>query len=203
MTDETNSSLENDYVVEASKQADAVFELVEICAQSLVFVAFIVGFIFRFSTVSGQSMMNTLHHGDHMLIWQYNYKPSAGDIITIRKNGDLDETIVKRVIATEGESFHLDAPAGKVYVNGKQLDEPYIKEHMREMFYEHGNTDLPAVVPEGCCIALGDNRNHSSDSRDKSIGVIKNKNIIGKAEFITFPFYRMRKLESIRQYVNG
>ena len=202
MVDEQNPSIENDYIVESSKQADSVFELVELVAQSLIFVAFIIGFIFRFSTVSGPSMMDTLHHGDHLFIWQYDYKPHAGDVITIRKNGTLDETIVKRVIATEGESFHLDAPAGKVYVNGKQLDEPYIKEPMREMMYEHGNTDLPAVVPENCCIVLGDNRNHSADSRAKEIGVIRNENIIGHATFIHFPFYRIRKLESIRQYVN-
>ena len=173
MSDEI-SSLENDYVVESVKITDSAFELIELFAQSLVFVAFIVGFIFRTSTVSGNSMRDTLYDRDHLFIWQYDYKPHAGDIVTIRKNGDLDETIVKRIIATEGESFYLDAPAGKVYVNGKQLDEPYIKEPMREMIYENGNTELPSVVPPNCCIVLGDNRNHSADSRAKEIGVIKN-----------------------------
>jgi len=201
MSDE-NFSLENDYVVEAVKSADSVFELIELFAQSLVFVAFIVGFMFRTSTVSGNSMRDTLYNGDHLFIWQYGYTPHAGDIVTVRKNGTLDETIVKRVIATEGETFHLDASAGKVFVNGKQLDEPYIKEQMHEMLYEDGNTDLPSVVPENCCIVLGDNRNHSADSRAKNIGVIKNENIIGHAMAIHFPPYRIRKLDSIRKYVN-
>lgn len=201
MSDE-NSSLENDYVVEAVKSTDSAFELIEIFAQSLVFVAFIIGFIFRTSTVSGNSMRDTLYDRDHLFIWQYDYSPKAGDIITIRKNGDLDETIVKRVIATEGESFYLDSSAGKVYVNGKQLDEPYIREPMHEMIYEKGNTDFPPVVPPNCCIVLGDNRNHSADSRAAEIGIIKNENIIGKAMAIHFPPYRIRKLDSIRKYVN-
>ena len=186
------------YSEEASRSSEFCFEWVELIAQSLIFVVFVCAFIFRIFTVSGNSMRNTLYDRDHVIVWQYGYKPVDGDIIVIApRNGTLDETIIKRVIATEGESLFIDFEAGKVYVNGRLLDESsYIKEPM----YVSGDNVIPSVVPKGYCFAMGDNRNNSSDSRFTEIGLIKYEKVVGKAVVVYWPPYRWKKLERTRVY---
>ena len=184
--------------MEASKSSEFCFEWVELIAQSLIFVVFVCAFIFRIFTVSGNSMRNTLYDRDHVVVWQYGYKPVDGDIIVIApKNGTLDETIIKRVIATEGESLFIVFEAGKVYVNGRLLDESsYIKEQM----YVSGDNTIPSVVPSGHCFVMGDNRNNSSDSRFTEIGLIKYEKIVGKAVVVYWPPYRCKTLKGTRVY---
>ena len=194
------SPKEEGYFVEASGASQFCFEWVELIAQSLIFVVFISAFVFRIFTVSGNSMRNTLYNHDHVIVWEYGYKPKDGDIVVIRKNGSLDETIIKRVIATEGESIHLDYATGSVYVNGRLLSEPYIKEKMLGLSPDVIPTVIPPVIPKDCSFVMGDNRNNSTDSRDSVVGIIKNENIIGTAKVIYWPPYRIRKLESIRAY---
>ena len=75
-------------------------------------------------------------------------------------------------------------------VNGKVIDEPYIKETMTET----GDNEIPEVIPEGYTFVMGDNRNNSSDSRFRIIGLIDNKTIVGKAIFRIYPFDSFGKL---------
>ena len=90
--------------------------------------------------------------------------------------------IVKRIIAVEVD---IDYQTGAVYVDGEALDEPYLNEPMEEPWYE----DLTSVtVPEGSVFVMGDNRNHSNDSRDVTLGTVDTRYLLGKAEFICFPF---------------
>lgn len=93
--------------------------------------------------------------------------------------------IVKRIIAVEGQTVDIDYQTGTVYVDGEALDEPYLNEPMEEPWYE----DLTSVtVPEGSVFVMGDNRNHSNDSRDVTLGTVDTRYLLGKAEFICFPF---------------
>ena len=142
--------------------------------------------LFRVVIVSGSSMYSTLWDGDWVLVTGnllYN-EPEYGDIIVASKDSFNDgEAIIKRVIATEGQTVDIDFNAGIVYVDGVALEEDYTYTPTN---YEEGMV-FPLVVEEGCVFAMGDNRNDSKDSRHPSIGMIDCREILGKAVFILFP----------------
>ena len=127
----------------------------------------------------------TLQDGDRLLVLNamldndYEY----GDIVVLRKDTFLEEPIVKRVIATEGQTVDIDFVSGAVYVDGELLEEDYINE---PTYVEEG-TEFPLTVPEGSIFVMGDNRNHSSDSRSSDLGTVDTRYVIGKAVFLLFP----------------
>ena len=122
--------------------------------QSLVVALFACVLIFTFLVrvvgVVGTSMLNTLHPGDRILVSNLFYTPKRGDIIVLRKESFNSEPIVKRVIATEGETVTIDFEGGIVYVDGVALDEPYTLEptHRRIDFGDS------VTVPEGCLFVM-------------------------------------------------
>ena len=143
-------------------------------------------FVIRMMGVDGHSMLNTLQHGDRLLVVNsmlyHDYK--YGDIVILRKNGVFDDDpIVKRVIAVEGQTVDIDFAEGIVYVDGEALEEDYI----REPTYTAEGTEFPLTVPEGSIFVMGDNRNGSSDSRDYRLGTVDTRYVIGKAAFLIFP----------------
>ena len=155
--------------------------------QSLVFalivciIVFV--FIFRIVDVSGDSMNPTLINGDKLVVSDVFYKPKQGDIVIFRKDEYKAEALVKRVIATEGQTIEIDFDRGRVYVDGELLDEPYIAEPTRNQLDFQG----PQTVPEGCVFVMGDNRNASSDSRKAEIGMVDERLIVGKVLLRVFP----------------
>ncbi len=156
--------------------------------QSLVFALIICiivfVFIFRIVDVSGDSMNPTLLHGDKLVVSDVFYKPKQGDIVIFRKDEYKAEALVKRVIATEGQTIEIDFDRGRVYVDGELLDEPYIAEPTHNQLDFQG----PQTVPEGCVFVMGDNRNASSDSRRAQIGMVDERLIVGKVLLRVFPF---------------
>ncbi len=157
---------------------DLVFGLVGVL---LVFML-----IFRMVVVSGPSMNRTLIDGDSLILLNnvlYN-RPKYGDIIVASKNSFKDgEPIIKRVIATEGQTVDIDFYEGVVYVDGIALDEPYTN---TPTTLQEG-VQFPCTVPEGCVFVMGDNRNDSMDSRSQEIGMIDLRQILGKAIFLALP----------------
>lgn len=152
-----------------------------LAAITLIFV-----FCVRLVGVNGGSMLPTLHNGDYLAL-QSNVLMGDleyGDIIVARKlSFENGEPIVKRVIATEGQTVQIsadDSGATRVYVDGVALDEPYINEVMI-------NTPYYGVVEDDCVFVMGDNRNHSSDSRVADIGQIRLDQVLGKVLYIVFP----------------
>ena len=150
----------------------------------VIFVVFLL--IFRVIVVSGSSMYDTLIDGDYLLLVSnlFYKEPEAEDIIVVSKASfDEGAPIIKRVIATEGQTVDIDFEAGIVYVDGDALEESYV--HTPTNVQE--GLEFPVTVAENCVFAMGDNRNKSRDSRDPSIGQIDKREILGKAIFLFLP----------------
>ena len=139
----------------------------------------------RIIGVDGSSMVPTLHDKDMLLLQSLGYEPRQGDVVVLTKDSFRPQPIVKRVIATGGQSVEIDYAAGTVSVDGAILSEPYINEVMEIPF---GDTITSVEVPEGSIFVMGDNRNASSDSRDPSLGVVDERYVLGRALFILLPF---------------
>ncbi len=157
-------------------------------------IIFLFSVFFRFVIVSGPSMFNTLVDGDFLLLLSSTvYRtPEYGDIVVISKDSFRDgEPIVKRIIATEGQTVDIDFQSGIVYVDGVALKEDYT--YTATNTYE--GISFPLTVDEGCVFVLGDNRNISKDSRDPEIGLIDTREILGKAIFLLFPGNNKGELE--------
>ena len=96
--------------------------------------------------------------------------------------------IVKRVIATEGQTVDIDFQTGEVSVDGKILIEPYIYEPTYESYESYGlGMEYPVTVPKGQIFVMGDDRNHSADSRYSPIGCVSTDRVLGKVLFLVFP----------------
>ena len=128
-------------------------------------------------------MNPTLVNGDKIIVSNLFYDPKPGDIIVFRKDEYRDEPLVKRVIAVEGQTVNIDFERGIVYVDGEPIDEPYIAEPTKEPLDFTGEI----TVDEGCVFVMGDNRNHSTDSRYSLIGQVDERCIMGKVYFTLFP----------------
>lgn len=147
----------------------------------LVFLIF-----FRIIVVSGDSMYSTLWDGDYLLLLSnlFYREPDYGDIVVISKESfDNGHPIVKRIIATEGQTVDIDFSAGIVYVDGIPLQEDYTFTPTTM----NSGTHFPLTVAENCLFVMGDNRGVSRDSRDPIIGQVDKREILGKAIFLMIP----------------
>ena len=162
------------------------YEWVQALVCSVLTVVLIFTFAVRIVRVSGESMRETLQDQD-MLVVLNNWLCGGyeqGDIVILQRDDFYGgEPIVKRVIATEGQTVDIDFDAGVVYVDGTALEEPYT----REPTWTQEGTEFPLTVPEGSIFVMGDNRNGSSDSRDYRLGTVDTRYVIGKAAFLLFP----------------
>lgn len=174
--------------MEKKAVARSVFEWVEAMLTAIIVVVIICSFVFRIVAVTGHSMENTLHDQDRIIVTNFNYKPKTGDIVVVSHGQHLKDPLVKRVIATEGQTLRIDFNTGEVYVDGVLLDESaYIKNPTTTP----GDMEIPSVIPEGYVFVMGDNRQISLDSRYVDVGLIDVRNIMGKAQWIIFPFNRI------------
>ena len=162
------------------------YEWVQTLVCSVLAVVLVFTFVVRGFRVDGPSMRETLQDGDILLILNDHlcgdYQPD--DIVILRKASFRDgKPIVKRVIALAGQTVDIDFEAGIVYVDGKALEEDYI----REPTWTPEGLEFPVTVPEGHIFILGDNRNNSSDSRHRDLGPIDTRMVMGKAVFLVVP----------------
>lgn len=154
-------------------------------------------FLFEPYLVEGSSMDPTLKDGDRLFVnktLKFIGDVEKGDIVII---DGKEENIryVKRIIGLPGDK--VSAVSGKVYVNGTELEEPYLDVNEQEA-EEMGmllTSDFEEIeVPEGSYFVMGDNRLNSMDSRN-GLGLIEADRILGKSEFIFFPFPHFSKTE--------
>lgn len=165
---------------------NSIFEWIQPLLVALVCVTMLLTFVFRQVTVSGESMQNTLQNNDRLIISGLFYEPQVGDIVVISHGQKYSSPLIKRVIATEGQTLSIDFDTGDVVVDGVLLDEPYTFGETKRL--TQSPMEVPAVIPEGYVYVMGDHRNASLDSRSEIIGLINKKDIVGKAEFRIFPF---------------
>nr|WP_297179224.1 signal peptidase I [uncultured Agathobaculum sp.] len=154
----------------------------------LIFFVVVFTFFVRLIGVDGSSMYPTLQDHNIMLVSNLFYTPEKGDIVVLNKQGFWnDQPIVKRVIATGGDTVDIDEVTGDVIVNGEVLDEPYIAEKINTL-EKMGDLTYPQTVPEGCLFVLGDNRNGSTDSRWSDLGMVDERYVLGHVLSVVFPF---------------
>lgn len=170
-----------------------IISFIELIIITLFLMTMIFTYVLRIATVNGDSMKNTLISGDRLITTAFCNSPEQGDIVIIyagdavtldenrnlKINKGLRKTLVKRVIAVEGQTVDIDFERGAVYVDSVMLDESYITglTHMDEGAF---TGQYPVTVPKGYVFVLGDNRQVSKDSRSSELGFVAVKNITGK-----------------------
>lgn len=173
--------------------AMSLYEWLQVTTGCLAVIVLTLLFVGRILFVDGPSMLPTLHNRDIMLVQELGYTPRQGDVVVLTQEfRNITSPIVKRIIATEGQTVDIDYAAGTVSVDGKVLDEPYINfEPMQTPWYDHTSN---LTVPEGEIFVMGDNRNHSNDSRDVLLGTIDTRRVIGRAVAVVFPLADFGKI---------
>ncbi len=152
-----------------------LYEAMSILVSAITIVMLVFTFAFRLVGVMQKSMQPTLYEGQSLIVTAFMRAPQYKDIVIIVKP-DLENPLVKRVIATEGQTVDINFDSGEITVDGEKLKEPYIAELTHRSF----DVEFPLTVPQDCVFVLGDNRNNSSDSRDSSIGCVPEKFLLGK-----------------------
>lgn len=150
----------------------------------------LVHFVGQRTVVIGDSMRETLMDGDNVIVDKISYrfkKPKRFDIIVF-PNGD-NENYIKRIIAMPGEKVYIDEE-GIIFIDGEELEESYGREVIRDA----GLAGKQITLASDEYFVLGDNRNNSVDSREVSVGNIKEKEIIGRAWVRIYPFDKIKML---------
>ena len=199
---------------EKVRKVDSLFDFIELFVFTLAAVFMITSFFFRYSTVKGGSMLNTLESEEKLILSSFLYNPKPGDIVVVQdRSTQLKDPIVKRVIAIGGQTVKFTRDT--VYVDGKALVEDYVytgdyfDQYTGSRDYKYEVEPCPALiehvigyqegvyyeilVPEGEIFVMGDHRNNSMDSRN--IGTLHEDAVIGKAVLRFYPFEKFGKIE--------
>ena len=145
----------------------------------------IVTFVGQRTRVSGQSMETTLQDGDNLIVDKISYRfhdPSRYDIIVFPYKYEENTFYIKRIIGLPGETVQVKD--GYTYINGKKLTSDI---YGREVMDEPGIAEEPIKLGSDEYFVLGDNRNHSQDSRDPYVGVLKRSDLMGRAFIRIYP----------------
>ncbi|MDD3403158.1 MAG: signal peptidase I [Hespellia sp.] len=158
----------------------------------IIYIVVIVGLSFLIITfvgqrtrVDGHSMETTLQHGDNLIVDKISFRfrdPKRFEIIVFPYKYEKDTYYIKRIIGLPGETVQVID--GAVYINGEPLDEHYGNEPMQDP----GIAQEPITLGDDEYFVLGDNRNHSADSRQESVGVLKRSDLMGRAWIRIYPF---------------
>ena len=180
---------------------EAVYDIVESVILSVAVIFILFTFIFRICVVDGRSMEDTLYDGENLIVTNLGRAPRRGDIVVFHETGYYNEPLVKRVIAVGGEYVDIKSTdhgltvsvSDRIDDDGCLVDPEVLTEDYavyRDVPPRYSYDDYPVYVPEGYLFVLGDNRNHSSDSRFEGLGLIDERRLLGKVVIRVTPFSR-------------
>ncbi|MBQ7922434.1 MAG: signal peptidase I [Clostridia bacterium] len=179
-----------------------IYDLLEVVATVTIVVMLGFSFLGRLNIVEGQSMDHTLAEGQYLFISDLFYEPAVGDIVVVHDvtADPYGDPIVKRVIATGGQSVEIDFNTWTLKVDGKVVEEPYrfLDPNYSTLRAEYNMSIdgiFHVIVPENEIFVMGDNRNASGDSRQVEIGTIDKRCVVGKAYLRLFPIDEFGLLE--------
>lgn len=154
----------------------------------VILIVVLLVFFFRPVTVVGDSMEDTLAENDTIILTNFLYTPKQGDVVVIDADNESGEStaLIARVIAVGGQSISIEEDKNRVLVDGKIINEPYVKGETIGIEW-----DVPSTIPDGYVFVMGDNRETSVDSRHQAVGLVHESDIIGKAQFLVYPFDRI------------
>lgn len=162
----------------------------------LFYILIIIGFTYLIITyvgqrtrVSGSSMETTLSDGDNLIVDKLSYRfqdPKRFDIVVFPYKYEENTYYIKRIIGLPGDTVQVKD--GYTYINGELLESDI---YGAEVMIEAGTASEPITLGEEEYFVLGDNRNHSLDSRDPSVGILKREDLIGRAWVRIYPFDKM------------
>lgn len=167
-----------------------VYDWVEIFVMTITVTFLVFTFLARLAYVDGPSMNETLHDRESLVVSRLFYTPKQGDIVVFQSpDSGIRGGIVKRVIATEGQTVDIDFDSWTVTVDGVTLDESYV--NFEDAPMRSYDVEFPYTVPENSIFVMGDNRNHSNDSRGSQIGCVDTRFIFGHVLFRLYPLNRI------------
>ncbi len=181
-----------------------LFDALEMFAWSLAVLLLLFTFVLRLCRVEGASMENTLYNGENLLLYSLAYEPKQDDIVVFHltgENDNLEKMLVKRVIATGGQTVEIDFKNNTITVDGilyedehavlKNNADAIVDQYLYfrpDWNYDNKTDSMTVTVPEGHLFVLGDNRNFSRDSRDSSIMFVDERCVLGKVIVRIAPF---------------
>ena len=183
-----NDIPENDIPEEKDNKTERVrmelYDWLQCIVTAIICGVLIFVFAGRTIGVDGRSMLRTLHHNDRVVISNLFYNPGNGDIVVFQSPSDqFSFPLVKRVIAVAGQTVSIDFETGSVFIDGALIDEPYISS---ETINKHDFNE-PVTIPKGYVFVMGDNRGSSTDSRDRAVGLVDTRYVLGKVLFVLIP----------------
>ncbi|MBE6699459.1 MAG: signal peptidase I [Ruminococcaceae bacterium] len=181
-----------------------LFDALEMFVWSLAILLLLFTFVLRLCRVEGASMENTLWDGENLLLYSFAYEPKQDDIVVFHLTGEeenLEKMLVKRVIATAGQTVEIDFKNNAIIVDGVPYDDEHaVLKNSSDVVidrylgnrpnweYDAKTDSMTVTVPEGHLFVLGDNRNFSRDSRDSSIMFVDERCVLGKVILRVAPF---------------
>lgn len=171
-------------------------EQLELIVIFFAIIILVFSFICKSCVVDGDSMLNTLHNNERVLIWNLFYTPERGDIVVVHAGGNINKPIVKRVIGIPGDTVYVEHFSDGMTVVVRRADgstdllrEDYINYDTSSGGLFYYPQSMVYTVSEGQVFVMGDNRLDSLDSRLE--GCYDSRQILGKVIFRMTPFDKM------------
>ena len=199
-----NNELEQSAPTKKEEAGGFLFDALEMFVWALAVLLLIFTFAFRLCRVDGASMENTLYNGENLLLYSFAYTPEQNDIVVFHltdEGTNLEKMLVKRVIATGGQTVKIDFKNNIITVDGVSYKDEHatLKNSANKIVdqylyfrpdwkYDAENDSMTVTVPEGHLFVLGDNRNFSRDSRDSDIMFVDERSVLGKVILRISPF---------------